>query len=222
MLKNYDDPRHRPITAAQVRQELAEQKRREQEERQRPVREAETKLIETHRKLHSLEKGEVVAGRKDPGWVLPPSADGLNMSMEQAQEFNRKSSEQFVAEHPEYYPTRKNADSLQDYLAAQKIGIVTPECWAQAFERLSAFGLLEERPQSVEAPPSVEEPESEPVELKPDEKLTPGFDLITGAPKMWSEKELWHLSSADLKRAFKMWVSPDGTDRRPTISRSIA
>ena len=66
MLKDHNDPRHRPITYAQVLEEEREEERRRKEEQERPIRKAEAALNETHTKLYQLEKAEVEAGRPDP------------------------------------------------------------------------------------------------------------------------------------------------------------
>jgi hypothetical protein len=218
MIKNYKDPRHQPITARKIREQEDAEARRREEEAKRPIREAEATLIETHRKLHNLEKDETLAGRPDPGWVLPQSAADLSMSLEQAQEHNGKTARQFVAETPEFYPSNKNYLALREYLVTHRIGIVTVDCWKRAFERLTAFGALEERPTAPEPLP-VEQPEPIP-ESEPTEELTDGFDIATGEPRRYTQREIHHMSADEYKRAFKMWVTRDG-DRRPRINRSM-
>jgi hypothetical protein len=224
MLKDLSNKKHHPITMNDIIEEERAEEQRKLEEAERPIKAAEAQLNETHRKLHSLEKDEILAGRPDPGWVLPPAAVGLNMSLDQALEFNRKTAEQFVAEHPEYYPTRKNEASLKDYLTAHKIGIATVHCWEQAFERLTAFGLLEARPQPAlqPAPPEkseVVEPEQQPYETFDDGGLSPGWDE-NGQPRNYTQREIHHMSSDQYKRAFKLWRTRD-EDRRPLMRRSF-
>lgn len=220
MLKNYNDPKHKPVTAQQVRDEIAAEEQRRREAAERPVKEAEAQLTATHRKLHSLEKSEILAGRKDPGWKLPSSADGLSMSLDEAKEFNRKSVELFYSQHPEYYPTPKNFQVIRDYLVAQEVGISTADCWAKAFERLTAFGLLEERP--LPAPESVPTETLEEVEpaQEPVDGLTAGWDVKTGQERSYTATEIHQMSADEYKRAFKLWRTRDG-DRRPLMRRSF-
>jgi hypothetical protein len=200
-------------------EERAEEQRK-RDEAERPIREAEAKLSETHRKLYQFEKAEVEAGRPDPGWELPTSAAGLSMSVEEAKQFAQSEGEVFVAEHPEYYASKNNFDAVVRYLSIQGVVIPTRDCFAQAVERLRRFGLLEARPTPAPQLEPVESPE--PVELTeaPSSDLVDGFDIQTGEPRRYSQKEIWKMSSADLKIAFRMWTDSDGTDRRAKFNRS--
>jgi hypothetical protein len=224
LIKDFKDPRHQPISAKKIREQEREDERRRQEAAERPVREAEVQLIENHRKLHELGKKAVVDGRPDPGWVMPLAAVGLKMSLEKAQEFNAKEAELFVARHPEWHKTPENFRVIRDYLANQKVGIVTADCWEQAFERLTAFNLLEERPQPAPKPAPAKksealEPGQPPFEVFDDGDLTPGWDQ-NGQPRNYTQREVHHMSADEYKRAFKLWVTREG-DRRPRINRSM-
>jgi hypothetical protein len=213
--------RYQPTTIQKVRAEEAEERRRSEEEQQRPVREAEAQLNATSRKLHELEKSEVLAGRRDPGFELPQSAAGLSMSMDQATEFVRKQAELFAAENSEYFPSKKNFDAITDYLVKHEIQIPTSDVFKLAWERLRRFGMIEERPTPAPEPqstPVVEQP-TEPAPEPQQDGLTDGWDIQTGQPRKYSEREIEHMSSDEFKKAFRMWVTRDA-DRRPKFNRS--
>ncbi|HKV92339.1 MAG TPA: hypothetical protein VJW20_07305 [Candidatus Angelobacter sp.] len=209
--------RYQPTTIKKVRAEEAEEQRRSEEDQQRPLREAEAQLTENHRKLFDLEKAEVIAGKKDMGWSIPASMAGKSMSLDEAKAFSSREAEAFVAEHPEFYKSKRNRDAVLDYLLTQGVMIADRHCYSQAVERLRHFGLLEEPPAvEPQAAPVVEQPtEPEPV----NDGLTDGWDIQTGQPRKYTEREIEHMSSDDFKKAFRMWVTRDG-DRRPKFSRS--
>lgn len=216
MIKDFRDKKHRPITFQDVLEEEAQAERKRQEEAERPVREAETALNSTTRKLYEAEKAEVVAGRSDPGWELPASVAGLSMSLDEARAFNNRESKAFVEEHPEFYRSKRNSDTVQEYLLAQGVGIADRQCFAQAVERLRHFGLLEEKPAEPEPSPiPVSEPQIEPKQ----EDLVDGFDE-NGNPIRVTQAALWKMSSAQLKTFYRMWTDRDGTDRRAKFTRS--
>lgn len=198
----------------------AEDKTREAEERS--VREAEAALNENYRKLFEFQKREVLAGRPDPGFEIGENLRNLSMPEPQAQAYAKRQADLFVVENPDYYRTRNNFEAIRDYLLRQGINIPTCEALKQAYERLRLFGLLDERP-APERPapktgPVVEQPEISSSSGSKGE-LVDGFDLDTGEPRKYSQREIWKMSSADLKRAFRMWH--DGVqDRRPRFTRS--
>ncbi len=209
--------RYQPTTIQKVRAEEADKQRRVEEEQQRPVREAEQRLNETHRKLVQIGKEEVLNGKPDPWWEIPADAVGKSMSLDRVRDFVREQSTIFRAAHPEYYPCKENLEAIMGYLVAQQIAIPTASCFERAVERLGSLGLLKERP----APP---EPQPAPVMEEPAEPsndgLTDGWDIETGQPRKYTEREIEHMSSDDFKKAFRMWVTRDG-DRRPKFNRSM-
>jgi hypothetical protein len=218
VIKDFSDSSHQPLTWKQHLENERQEELRQQEEAARPLREAEAALNQTHKKLFELEKGEIEAGRPDPAWTWPQSADGLNMSVDAAREFAKRESEAFVAANPGYYPCKKNFATIVNYLCVQGVAIPTRDCFAQAAERLQHFGLLEERPAEPkpESAPVVE-PQTEPQAQQED--LVDGFDPVTGEPRRFNRAEIWKMSSSDLKKAFKMWTHQDGTDRRAKFTR---
>lgn len=219
MLKNYDDSRHKPLSWKEhLENERADENRRH-EEQQRPIREAEAALTESHRKIYALEKAEIEAGRTDSAWTMPTSADGLHMTIDQAKVYAQREAEAFVAEHDDYFPTAANFGAITSYLSAQKIVIPTRDCFAQAAERLRHFGLLEERPAPAPEPAPVEPP-TESIELTeaPREELV-GIDTATGRERIFTQREVDLMGSEEFRRVFRLCATRD-QDRRPRFDRS--
>lgn len=220
MLKDFRDKKHQPITAQQVREELAAEERRKREELEKPIRTAEAALTESHKKLYEFHKKEVQAGRPDPGWECPTDALDLSMSVDEAKRFVQEQSRIYCSQHPDYFPCEENFRVVMNYLCAQKpdVFIPTAACFELAVERLRLFGLIRERP---EPEPVVEQtPEQIEQEAPPQDQLTDGWDIQTGQPRKFTQREIHQMSSSEFKRAFRMWVTSDGEDRRAKFSRS--
>jgi hypothetical protein len=202
-----------------LEEERAEQERK-REEAERPIREAQAKLSETHRKLYEIEKAEVIAGRPDPGWELPASAADLSMPLDEAKAFAQREAEAYRQQHPEYHPTGKNFERIKSYLSAQGVVIPDRACFAQAVQRLTYFGLLEERPAPAAQPVQIEEPQEPNVPTEaPSEEPLVGWDLNTGVERVFTKREVDRMSAEEFKRTFRLCVTRDG-DRRPKFNRS--
>jgi hypothetical protein len=204
-----------------VRDELAEAERKRLEDEQRPIREAELKLTQTHRKLADLAKAEVIAGRPDPDWTLPQSASDLHMSAEEALKFVGLESDRFVRETPDYHRCPENQSAVVKYLLDQHVLIPNADCFRDAWQRLKFLGLISEKPEPRPEPTAAStEPEPIKQEAPPQSELTDGWDIVTGEPRKFTQAEIWKMSSGDLKKAFRMWTSRDG-DRRPLMRKSM-
>jgi hypothetical protein len=217
MIKNYKDPRHQPITAREIREQEDAEARRREEEAERPIRQATESLVETHRKLAAIAKAEIAAGRPDPGFEVPESVTSLRMTKTQANNFARSEAEQFVAETPDYFPCPHNVKAINEFLTALGVQIPNREIIKMAWERLRTFGFIKERTESE--PVTIQQPEPIEPEPKQNDALTAGFDLVTGTPREYTQAEIWKMSSSDMKKAFKLWVTRD-EDRRPLLKRS--
>lgn len=55
-------------------------------------------------------------------------------------------AQQFMANHPDYYPTPKNAKKIEKYVRTYGLDATKPESVEQAFNDLNESGLLEVRP----------------------------------------------------------------------------
>jgi hypothetical protein len=220
VLKNYDDPRHKPVSAARVREELAEKQRREEEERQRPVKEAEAQLTATHRQLVEMGREAFRKQQPDPEWVTPASAFGLSMSLEKAKAFVASESQRFVNESPSFFRCDENKDMIFDYIFYQRPEIKIPnaDCFKAAWLRLRELGLIKEKPEevspTVEAEPQVE---PEPVHFQPDEELTQGWDVKTGEPRNYTPREIHHMSAEQFRHAFKLYGDRGPLMRKPLL-----
>src|SRR6476619_6537257 len=126
MIKNYSLPKHRPISARDVRNELAEAERKRIEDEQRPIREAEEQLHANHVKLFEFGRNEVLAGRPDPFFELPESAVNLSMPQSEASNFVAKEAAKFVAENQDFFPCRENHQAMMKFIMDQKKDILIP------------------------------------------------------------------------------------------------
>jgi hypothetical protein len=218
MLKDYSDPRHRPITAREIRDEEEAEERRLRDAEEQKTRDAENALTDTHRKLFELAKAEVLAGRPDPEFQMPEQIKTRRMTVAKALKFVEAESARFVEETPDYFRCDKNLKTMHDYLFAQGVQIPDAEAYKLAFDRCRYLGLLDEKPEPAPDPITVE---PEPVETSPQtEELTDGFDIETGEPRKYTQREIWKMSSLEYKKAFKLWYGKDGVDRTPTFHRS--
>jgi hypothetical protein len=227
MIKDFRNKKHWPITAQQVRDDLAEADRKRKEAEERPIKEAEAQLHANHLKLFELGRTAVLNSEQDPFFELPESAVGLSMPHAEVADFVAKEAARFVAENPDFFPCRENHQAMMKYIMDQKKDILIPnaDVFKAVFERLSRLDLLvqkpEPKPEPEPEPAPIEEPEKIEQEAPPQsEELTDGWDIVTGEPRKYTQAEIWKLSSADLKKAFKMWTTRDG-DRRPLIRRSM-
>lgn len=207
--------RFQPTTIQKVKADEAAEQRRNEEERQRPIREAEQRLTETHRKLATVGRDEVVNGQPDPFWSTPEDAN-ISLGLDEAKEFVREQSKLFRAANPWYFPCQENFDAIVNYLIAQRVPIPTLSCFELAASRLRSLGMLKERPEPQPTPAPVQPTtETEPQQ----DGLTDGWDIESGQPRKYTEREINRMSSAEFKKAFKMWATRD-EDRRPRFNRS--
>jgi hypothetical protein len=220
MIKDFRNKKHQPISAQDVRNELAEAERKRIEDEQRPIREAEEQLRVNHLKLFEFGRAEVLAHRPDPEWELPKSAAGLSMPQSEVNDFVTKEATKFVAENPDYYVCKENYQAIMHYLADQKTVLIpNVDVFKAAFERLSRLDLLVLKPEPNPEPAPIEEPEIEQDAPPQSEELTDGWDPVTGEPKKFSARDIHHMDSETYRKAFRMWVTRDG-DRRPLIGKS--
>jgi hypothetical protein len=160
------------------------------------------------RKVRMDEAAEVRAGKADPSFQMPESAKGLRMSVAAAKVFARKQAELFVEHNPEYHPSSANVAAITKYLTEQGVVIPNEECLRVAWLRLRELRMIEERPIEPEPEPAPAEPVPEP------EDLVDGFDIQTGEPRRYSQREVWHMDSTTFRKAFQAFG-----DNRPRFTR---
>jgi hypothetical protein len=173
--------------------------RAEQEEQERPLREAEARLAATASELAKLERERITSG-KDELWVDPSLTP---MSKEAAMRFFGESFKAFVESSPWFYYSESNRDTLLSYMERNGLGstvqIVNSTMFEKAARKLADYGLLEDRPEPVE-------PEPEPIEeqIQREPEMVPGWDWATGKAREYSHIELNRMSAKDFARAMRI------------------
>jgi uncharacterized protein (DUF362 family) len=184
----------------------------EQEERNRPIREAEQQLTDTHRKLHAMEKQQVATKADDDVFVDPKTLTrvdpqtGVSTRFElpqaDAERFNVEQARLFIRDHPEFYNSEANIKTVVGYLQRNKIEIVSALTFEKAVARLAEFRLLEERPAPVEVLETIEEVQPVVVERQPEKFV--GIDLTTGLERQYTPYEVEKMDSTTYRKVFKI------------------
>lgn len=181
--------------------------REEEQKRLAPILAAQAEQNKLRAAIRDVEREEIVAGRKDTGWVLPESVRDLRMSKKQAIEFNNSEAEKFgKTEEYQAYRLRENSQRIIDYLLTQDCIIADAATFRAAFIRLRDLGLLTEKPPEPVAPAA--EPEtpqgSANIELNPDNAhRQPTYPGIDG--REYTERQIYLMSSTELKQTFGMF-----------------
>jgi len=144
----------------------------------------------------------VIAGKPDPGWKIPASGSGQNMSVAEEKTFVREQARLFVENNSEFLPSKENFNNILEYLWTQGVSTPHQEALKAAWLRLRELGLIEERP-AVEPEPEPA-PVQEPIETPADYEVS-GFDPETGEPRKFTQREIWKMDSNTYRKAFKAW-----------------
>lgn len=147
----------------------------------------------------------VNAGSRDPGWRTPASCLALKMTFDQAKAFAKSQAEEFCEQNPDYYPTRKNFETITGYMLAQGIQIPNAETFQSAWERLRSLGFIEERPAPVLEPEPipVEQPEPSAEELRQQRRQDYVTKIVVTDPRTgegYTEYQLDRLSADEYRR----------------------
>jgi len=180
----------------------------EDEERQKeeaPIRAAQAEQNRLLVELREAEKQEVIAGRKDPAFVIPESASGKRMSLSAAKEFAAKEARRFYdtcEEFRERFNTPDNRDAICNYLIVQEMAIPDVECFRVAFERLRDLGLLTENAVEPQPTPAIEPGETPDPEQERERKRQEYFTkpVLNHTGKDYSQAELDRLSADEFRR----------------------
>jgi hypothetical protein len=167
-------------------------------ERERPIREAEAKLIATHRKLAALEVERLTGRVKDPERYVDPSVASVQMTAKAAHEFNTVEITKYRAEHPEVFWSPEIVDLIGAYLDYNGLKVVTASMIDNVVSRLGSVGLIPDRPLE---PEPIEE-SSEPEQTREREKHV-GIDLATGEEREFSDFEINRMSADDFRKVFR-------------------
>src|SRR5258708_22007730 len=203
MLLSEWTPREVKTQQAKEREE-AEQKRREDTGRAiQQQRDANARLLN---EIHEDEKAEVLAGRKDPGFVIPESVAGKRMSRDEAREFNAAEARKFKENTPEFYNSQANIKSICDYVLAQGVNIADEATFRAAFERLQYLGLLEERPEPEPLPAAEARPEVDPAELERQRREAYHTKVLTVyGGREYTQYDIDRLSADEFKRVMGLY-----------------
>jgi len=186
--------------------EQAEEKRRE-EERMRPMREAQAKFDSTLRELNAVQKENILKVKDDqfqldPTTLVPiKTADYPKWQRDQAAIFRER--------HPDYWPSPGNEQVLVQYInlnGGPGLRLVSALQLSRAFIRLREFGLLQERPEEP-APEPQTEPErgSAPSPETPGPELAEGVDPSTGLPRKFTTREIDKMTADEYRRVFQLY-----------------
>lgn len=190
------------------REEEEARERAEQEERERPIREAEAAMNSTYRELAKVVRARLHGEVKDPDLYLDPEVAAAKMSKEQANAFNAEQFNKFYHAHPELAAQlgtgpelEKTLEIVAHYWTVNKIAIATERMFWNVIQRMHETGMLPGPPQPEPEP----EPTPEPEPAKPaGPKVYVGRDWETGEEKTFTQREVNRMSSLDFKRAFEV------------------
>lgn len=193
--------------------EIAAEEARAEEERLRPIKEAEQQLNQTFRELRKLELESVTSG-KDSAFVKDEETKRRTVpNLEAAKAFNVAQYKMFADRNPDYWPTPENFKVIGEYLDRQGINLASAANFEAAYRRCAEFELLQERP-APEPEPVPEPVIVAPIEEKPTEETYQGFDLETGEPRAYSRWEVEHLTADQFKRAMRITKADQTLCRR--------
>jgi hypothetical protein len=188
------------LSTKQFRDEQAALEAAEREERERPIREAEAKLVATHRKIAALEIERLTGKVKDPDRFVDPSVTSVQMTASQAHDFNMAEVIRYRSEHPEVYWCPELVGMIGAYLDYNALQIITASMIDNVVSRLGNVGLLPERP--VEPKPDPIEEQPEPEQPREREKHI-GIDLSTGEQREFSDFEVEKMSADEFRKVFR-------------------
>ncbi len=169
------------------------------EERERPIREAEAKLREASTAIERTIRDRISTGIDDAFQIDPATFTPLPRGISAAQ-YNKAQAQQFRQSNPDFYPSDFNLREITEYIARNtptNFILVSATQLQWAFERLRAYGLLEERPEPEPEPEIVPEPAnpSEP-------EIFVGIDQETGEERTFSKFQVDRMSAEEYRRTF--------------------
>jgi hypothetical protein len=173
-------PKPKTLQDFQEEEERLEQAARE--ERDRPLREIESKYKQSLNELGKATKERILSDREDEDtWKSIVDTVGVNlMSIAQAEKHNASMVNEYRAAHPEYYATPANSRALTDYWSRNNIQVLSVQIIERSVERLMQYGLLEQRPPVVETEPELLEEPPTPEPHPDDDGSEEGYDEETG------------------------------------------
>jgi hypothetical protein len=182
----------------------AEQFAAEQEERNRPIREAEKQLIQTHRELYTLQRQQIETGTDTEVYVDPATLN-ITMPIAEAEKYNVEQCLLFRETHPDiYFNSEANNRVIVDYLVRNGIQIFSVPILEKAVQRLKEFRLLEERPEPTKPLPYEPLVTFDTPEQTETQNYQAGIDPQTGDERKYTLREINLMSADEYRRAFKI------------------
>lgn len=207
------------------RQELEAEEREERERQERPIRQAEAALQETHRKIRAVQLDTLTNPKiQDPDLWLDPDVEGMTLTREGVNEYVIDAFRSLVKARPGFWCSEKNLRYFSDYFDKHHIICPTEAMLIRLHDRLVdagvVFELQPEAPEDDSRPDYTKRPNVE-IRIAPAKKpdksqeTYEGFDLVTGQPRTYTEKEINKMSSEEMKKALQMTAR--GTLELPAI-----
>jgi hypothetical protein len=156
----------------------------------------------TVNELAAAEKLCIQHLKDEDGFEQSDELRALRMSsIEEAQRFTVEQIDIFIRDTPEFLPCEHNRRELIGYLERNGIDCFTDaRTLRKAFDRLTQYGLLKQRP----APEPEPESQPAPVQVEPsqpvDDSYEDGYDEKTGQPLRLTRYQVARLSADDYAR----------------------
>lgn len=202
------------------REELEVQEAAEREERERPIREAHTKLMESHRKLAAAQRAMLLhKTAQDPELYISEETSGLRLTPEGANEWNAYHLRLFCESHPDFHICDHNIQIFGNYWQRHGVHLVSDDMVARLYRRMVEAGIqFEQRPQPApyDQRPSVNLKISEASTSRKNEApVYQGWDE-DGNPREYTEREVSRWSSEEMKRRLRL-TAASGALELPAI-----
>ena len=177
------------------REEIESIEQAERERVEAPIRAAEERLKESHRRLAQVYRDRLLGKVKDPDRIpVDPSVTGIRMPRAEADNFNRREFAKFKNEHLDVYWTHELLVNLGDYFHKNGLQIVTAGMIGSLIERYREYALLPDPPLPEPEPEPIAEP-AKPIEPE----LEHGWD-DSGNPLTLTRRQVDRLSSTEYRK----------------------
>jgi hypothetical protein len=202
MASERDRLAHRARMAEEAAEQAAERERIEA-----PIRAATEQAQELHRKIYQITRDRIASGLDEDEFgrslvYCTPGLEGLEVPQDYAVRYVVAEYRDFVKSAAWYYDAPANRTAVFSYLQRNGFPICDQTMLERAARRLSEFDLLEARP----APEP--EPERPFVNLRIEQPPAPqtfeGWDDETGEPRVFTKRQVDHMSSEEYLRAFRL------------------
>jgi hypothetical protein len=194
------------------REELEAEERLERERRERPIKEAEATLQKTLRKIRAVQLDTLTNPKvQDPDLWLDPDVEGMTLTREGVTAYVIDAFRDLIKARPGFWCSEKNLAYFKGYFDKHRIICPTAAMLIRLHDRLVDAGVVFElqphAPEDSSRPDYTQRPNVE-VRIAPTQKpkaqTFPGFDLVTGEPRDYTEREIDKMTSEEMKKALQM------------------